>query len=197
MLRSKIQSIKKEMRRTAQSSPKWEELDSKLDDLQERLDESMASVTQDVVEQPRGPFKSSKARDVEVRKSTIKGAGCGLFAAVSLAKNTLLPQPYRGKKLSYEQFKHVADCSYCFHVNDARCPVIDGRLRTKNNPLRYVNGARTQGQKRMVNVAAIKRNGQIWYVTIQPVPCGCEFFIDYGPEYWKWFNRRRTSLVAK
>ena len=128
----------------------------------------------------------SRASDVEVRTSTVPAAGKGLFAVRDFPKGTLLPAPYKGKRLTLEQFKRLRDFRWCFEVKEGKTWAVDGKALKRGNPLRWVNGARTPAQRRQVNVAGLKlEDGEAWYATTRPVKAGSEFWIDYGPGYWQ------------
>merc|ERR1712061_256795 len=119
-----------------------------------------------------------------VRTSTLKGAGDGLFAVRNFPRATLLPVPYKGRRLTYTQFTRLRDFRWCFEVREGSCWAVDGKALKRGNPLRYVNGAKTTIQKRRVNVVGVKDRGQVWFITTKAVAGGAEFLIDYGPGYW-------------
>lgn len=130
-------------------------------------------------------FKVTRMADVEVRESTIKGAGMGLFAKVDMPTGTRLPAPYRGRRLTWEQFRRLKDPRWCYTLDEGRHWAVDGKQLKRGNPLRYVNGAKTPSQRRRVNVVGLKFDKQIWFVTASPVKKGAEFLISYGPGYWQ------------
>mmetsp|Transcript_55785 Transcript_55785/g.129933 ORF Transcript_55785/g.129933 Transcript_55785/m.129933 type:complete len:196 (+) Transcript_55785:46-633(+) len=117
----------------------------------------------------------SSMRDVSVRTSTLRGAGKGLFAARDFPKATLLPAPYRGRRLTFAQFQRLKDFRWCFEVREGPCWAVDAKALTRGNPLRYVNGVKLE-------------DGRAWFVTTRAVNVGEEFFIDYGPGYWRAYE---------
>eukprot|EP00931_Biecheleriopsis_adriatica_P026039 TRINITY_DN1586_c0_g1_i1.p1 TRINITY_DN1586_c0_g1~~TRINITY_DN1586_c0_g1_i1.p1 ORF type:complete len:199 (+),score=50.08 TRINITY_DN1586_c0_g1_i1:71-667(+) len=134
-------------------------------------------------------LKKSRPGDVEVRESKIPGAGKGLFARRDFAKGTLLPAPYRGRRLSLDQFKRLRDFRWCFEIAEGKCWAVDGKALKSGNPCRWVNGARTGAQRRQVNVVGLKmEDGNAWFATLKAVPAGTEFLIDYGPGYWQAYE---------
>ncbi|CAE8581345.1 unnamed protein product [Polarella glacialis] len=153
--------------------------------------------------QKQQSLKRSKPSDVQVRESTLRGAGNGLFAVSDFARGTLLPVPYKGRQLTLAQFKQLKDFRWCFQVQEGNCWAVDGKMLKVGNPLRWVNGARSPSQLRRVNVVGIKlEDGKAWYVTTKPVTAGSEFIIDYGPGYWKaydehWAKPERLRLKVK
>ena len=88
--------------------------------------------------------------DVYVKQSSIKQAGDGLFATKFIKKNTRLPEPYKGKLLTKQQFKKLKDFRWVFETGqtDGGFYGIDAKHEMKDNPLRFVNGAKTTGQKK-------------------------------------------------
>mmetsp|Transcript_119054 Transcript_119054/g.333531 ORF Transcript_119054/g.333531 Transcript_119054/m.333531 type:complete len:227 (+) Transcript_119054:92-772(+) len=126
---------------------------------------------------------------LSVRKSKVKGAGMGLFAAKALKGGYTLPADYRGKRLTKAQVRRLKDGSYLFFLKEnsrpESCHGIDGRSQTADNPLRFVNGAMTEQQRRQINVRATQRGDKIFFVTKRRVAAGEEFLIDYGPQYWE------------
>lgn len=132
----------------------------------------------------------SRPRDVQARPSFIKGAGMGLFAQVDMAKGTLLPAPYQGRPLTWEEFLRTKDQRYCYTVNNDGIWAVDALKLVKGNPCRFVNGAMTAAQRSKVNVCGIfMEDKQVWFVTSRAVSKGEEFLIDYGPGYWKEWKR--------
>ncbi|CAK0828862.1 unnamed protein product, partial [Prorocentrum cordatum] len=121
---------------------------------------------------------STSSASSEVRESTIKGAGMGLFANVDMPRGTRLPAPYRGRRLTLEQFKRLKDPRWCYTLDEGRHWAVDGKQLKRGNPLRYVNGARTPAQRRRVNVVGLKIDGQPWFVTTSLVKKGSEFLIS-------------------
>merc|ERR1719506_2812584 len=146
-------------------------------------------------------LKKSQPQDVQARPSSIKGAGKGLFAQVDMARGTLLPAPYQGRSLTWEQFLKTKDQRYCYTVDDDGIWAVDALKLVKGNPCRFVNGAMTAAQRRKVNVCGIlMEDKQGWFVTKRSVSQGEEFMIDYGPGYWKEWKRlyeRPTKIRAE
>merc|ERR1711924_209775 len=133
-----------------------------------------------------------------VRTSRIRGAGMGLFALRALGRGYTLPEAYKGRRLSEEQVRRLRDGSYLFQLrgNVKGCAGIDGKHTLQDNPLRYVNGARTAEQLRRVNVKSKQRGGNIYYTTTRRVAAGEELLINYGPEYFEGarYHQRAKEL---
>lgn len=122
---------------------------------------------------------------MEIKRSTIKGAGKGLFAARQFRKRTRLGE-YKGRRLTPEEYQRTRNDDYIWEIDlpGGKRAYIDARPVKRDNPLRYVNGARTRAQKRRVNVEAYQYAQRIWYRTTKDVKPGEEFLIDYGDEYF-------------
>mmetsp|Transcript_5316 Transcript_5316/g.15051 ORF Transcript_5316/g.15051 Transcript_5316/m.15051 type:complete len:237 (-) Transcript_5316:87-797(-) len=138
------------------------------------------------------------AATMAVRKSRIRGAGLGLFAVRQLKQGYTLPSPYRGRRLTEKQLSRTRDFSYVFELRGA-CAAIDAKDTLEDNPLRYVNGACTAGQRKRINIFSRQRGANMYFVTSRRVAAGEELVIDYGPEYWKSqrFQHRRSELVRE
>eukprot|EP00931_Biecheleriopsis_adriatica_P109100 TRINITY_DN8335_c0_g1_i3.p1 TRINITY_DN8335_c0_g1~~TRINITY_DN8335_c0_g1_i3.p1 ORF type:complete len:208 (+),score=33.49 TRINITY_DN8335_c0_g1_i3:84-707(+) len=139
--------------------------------------------------------------EVKVRQSRFKGAGLGLFASNDVQTGVRLPGPYRGRLLGREQLNRLRDCSYCVMLpgSNENAAAIDAKSCRRGNLLRYVNGAMTALQRRLINVKIIWRCREVHFVTIKPVRSGAEFVVDYGANYWRGLkhNARLDELQAK
>jgi len=137
--------------------------------------------------------------DVRVGRSKIKGAGSGLFASVALRAWTKLPQSYRGKKLTKKQWLRAKDHSYMMGLVHKTYYAIDARECLVDNPLRYVNGARTAAQRKKLNVGRYQLGSDVYYVTTKSVPADTELLVDYGESYWDGiaFSKALGELCAR
>jgi SET domain-containing protein len=123
-------------------------------------------------------------KDLILKKSNITGAGKGVFAARDFKKGECLGV-YLGKKLSEKKYNNTKDTSYVWELSDKNGNYyIDAKNVTRNNKLRYINGAMNASQTKKVNVESYQYKGMIRYRTIKSVKQGAEFIIDYGDEYW-------------
>jgi hypothetical protein len=122
---------------------------------------------------------------MKIKKSNIKGADMGAFMKKDVPKGKFLGW-YRGKLLNENQRNKLKDDGYVWVIDiDGKEMFIDGKPVKKNNKLRYVNGAKTKEQKKLVNVDSYQYNKQIRYRTIKKVKKGEELIIDYGDDYWE------------
>jgi hypothetical protein len=124
---------------------------------------------------------------VEIRKSKIRNAGDGCFASTFIPKGTLLG-PYRGKYMTAKERASVSNGAYIWKINENR--FIDAIHHVKNNPLRYVNGAKTPTQTSRINCAVrfigdTPSKEKVYYITTKDIPHGEELIISYGKIYFK------------
>jgi len=120
-----------------------------------------------------------------VKKSTLPGAGKGLFTKVLIPKGTRIIE-YKGEVLTWKEIEKMAENrnGYVFYFNSKYC--IDA-WKTKKSIAQFANDA-----KGIVRVDGIKNNSE--YVTvkkrcfieaIKDIPVGSEIFVGYGAEYWQ------------
>ncbi|RYD56101.1 MAG: SET domain-containing protein [Sphingobacteriales bacterium] len=124
-----------------------------------------------------------KKKDLEIRTSTIPGAGNGLFTKVFIPKGTRIIE-YTGKVTSWKDANHAdGKNAYIFFIN--RNNVIDA-LRYKSSLARYANDARG-----LTRVKGIKNNCEyiiekkrVYIDALRDIPEGSEILVSYGQEYW-------------
>jgi len=124
-------------------------------------------------------------KQLSVKKSTIPGAGKGLFTNVDIKKGTLIIE-YKGEILTWKEVEKMADHrnGYVFFVYSTH--VIDAWNR-KSAKARYANDA--QGISRVEGV----RNNCEYHVhrrrcyirALRNIPAGSEILVSYGREYWQ------------
>jgi hypothetical protein len=120
-----------------------------------------------------------------VKKSTIPGAGKGLFTKVLIPKGTRIIE-YKGEVVTWKEVEKMADDrnGYVFYFNSKYC--LDA-WKTKKSIAGYANDA-----KGITRVEGIKNNTE--YVTVKKrcfieatkdIPAGAEILVGYGAEYWQ------------
>lgn len=120
-----------------------------------------------------------------VKKSTIPGAGKGLFAKVLIPKGTRIVE-YKGQIVTWKEIEKMADerNGYVFFFNNKHC--IDA-WKTKKGVAHFANDA-----KGITRVEGVKNNSE--YVTekkrcfieaSKDIPAGAEILVGYGAEYWQ------------
>jgi SET domain-containing protein len=118
-----------------------------------------------------------------VKRSTLKGAGKGLFTMKDIPRGTKIVE-YKGK---ITRWKEVDDRdglnAYIYYVN--RDHVIDART-TKEALARYANDAkgllRVDGVTN--NCTYIIEGVKVYIKAMRHIPAGSELLVGYGKEYW-------------
>ena len=114
---------------------------------------------------------------VEVRASTIEGAGDGLFARRNFVTGEVLGD-YSGERRNFLWMLQNENTGYvmCFGLNDYvdACVAFDC-------PGRYVNDT-FDGRR---NARFVRASGRAQVVAITPIYAGQEIFASYGDQYWE------------
>ena len=122
---------------------------------------------------------------LEVKESTLPGAGKGLFTKIDIPKGTWIVE-YQGEILTWKEVEKMADYrnGYVFFVFHTH--VIDA-WKYKKKVARYANDARG-----LVRIKGINNNCEYhvykrrcYIKAIRNIKAGSELFVDYGREYWK------------
>ncbi len=120
-----------------------------------------------------------------VKKSTLPGAGKGLFTMVFIPKGSRIVE-YKGQIVTWKEIEKMADDrnGYVFFFNNKHC--IDA-WKTKKGVAHFANDARG-----IVRVEGVKNNSE--YVTekkrcyieaAKDIAAGSEILVGYGAEYWQ------------
>merc|ERR1711963_610149 len=118
---------------------------------------------------------------MEVKNSTVPGAGLGAFAVRDLLRGTLLGE-CRGK-LTDKYSEINPHYSWTWKDHQGKIWYRDTYDYPINNPNRYILGDMTKEQKEMVNTEMIHTDTRVYYFTIKDVKGGSELVISYGPSY--------------
>lgn len=120
-----------------------------------------------------------------VKKSTVPGAGKGLFTKVFIPKGTSIVE-YKGRITKWknvEADEKKGENKYIFYVK--RDHVIDAQPY-KKALARYANDAR--GLQRIIglrnNAIYVEKGLRVFIEATRDIPAGSEIFVDYGKEYW-------------
>ncbi|XP_052222930.1 uncharacterized protein LOC127838901 isoform X2 [Dreissena polymorpha] len=114
--------------------------------------------------------------DLEIKASTILGAGLGVFSKVELASRTMFG-PYGGDIINGDH-----KSGYCWQIykEGKASHFVDAQNKATSNWMRYVNCAMTEADQ---NLVAFQYKGCIYYCTFKPVSPGEELLVWYGDEY--------------
>jgi uncharacterized protein len=121
-------------------------------------------------------------KELEIKESTIEGAGKGLFTKVLIPKGSRIVE-YKGTVTTWDVVKDDPTNAYIYYVKPNH--VIDAR----NHPkvlARYVNDAkglvRTKGRN---NNARFYNDGlRVFIIAEKDIQPGEEILVEYGKKYW-------------
>jgi uncharacterized protein len=120
-----------------------------------------------------------------VKKSTLPGAGKGLFTKVAIAKGTRIVE-YKGKIVTWKEVEKMADDrnGYVFFFNSKYC--VDA-WQTKKSVAHYANDAmgitRIEGVRN--NSEYVTEKKRCYIEASKDIPKGAEILVGYGAEYWQ------------
>jgi len=122
-------------------------------------------------------------KQLAVKRSTIPGAGKGLFTKKFIPKGAYIVE-YKGEISTWKDVKHNnGKNGYIYYVN--RHHVIDARP-FKNAVARYANDA--QGIVRVKGISNnsryVKDGLRVFIQAFKDIPAGAEILVGYGKEYW-------------
>ncbi len=131
-----------------------------------------------------------------VKKSTIPGAGKGLFTKTSISKGTLIVE-YKGKVSTWKNVDHKGGLNaYIYYVN--RNHVIDSS--ENKNLARYANDAKgSQTSQRLTNNCKFVKDDKlrVYIESMKNIEANSEILVGYGKEYWDTINENRKQLPKK
>lgn len=126
----------------------------------------------------------SENKTVRVKKSTLPGAGQGLFAKITFRKGDRITE-YKGRRELWKEIKHT-DGYNGYLLRLSRTVAINA-LPNKKTFGRYANDAAGFGKR-----AGAKNNaeyliyGDRCYIeATRTIQKGEEIFVGYGREFWK------------
>jgi SET domain-containing protein len=136
---------------------------------------------------------------IEMRPSSIPGAGTGVFAKNDIPANTQLGY-YRGEHLSAEEFENkFRDAGLGTYV----LTLEDPEDKTKNF---YVDGLKKGNWTSRINSpkGTLHKANIIFYtngtvVSRRNIKAGEELFVGYGPKYWnnRYWKKNNNATTRK
>jgi uncharacterized protein len=122
---------------------------------------------------------------IYTKKSTLPGAGKGLFTKVFIPKGTRIVE-YKGEILTWKEVGKMDEDrnGYVFYVNSKH--VIDA-WNHKSALARYANDARgiTRIEGLKSNSEYIVDKKRCYITATKDISPGSEIFVEYGAEYWQ------------
>lgn len=121
-------------------------------------------------------------KELEIKPSTIAGAGKGLFTKAAIPKGTRIVE-YKGTVTTWDVVKDDSTNAYIYYLKPNH--VIDARHHPKSLA-RYVNDAkgltRTKGK---TNNAQFTNDGlRVFIFAVRDIQPGEEILVEYGKTYW-------------
>ncbi len=137
-------------------------------------------------------------KDLHIKKSTIAGAGKGLFTKKFIPKGSRIAE-YKGKISTWKDVDHHEGLNaYIYYIN--RHHVIDSS-KYKNNLARYANDAKgsENGGKLMNNCRFVIDECRVFLESKRDIPPRSELLVGYGKEYWDIirYNIKQAALKKK
>src|SRR4051812_23779956 len=134
-------------------------------------------------------------KQLEVKESTIPGAGKGLFTKKFIPKGARIVE-YKGRIRTWKEAQFDDSNYYILYVT--RNHVIDARGHRKSLA-RYINDAKgLQKIKGIKNNAQFTREGlDIFVEATRDIPADTEILVSYGKEYWQVIRRNQKIDLKK
>ena len=121
-------------------------------------------------------------KQLEVKESTIPGAGKGLFTKIFIPKGTRIVE-YKGRLTTWKEVENDYKNGYIYSINTK--DVIDAKTFKKALG-RYANDANGSGRKKgLSNNSEYVADGlKVYIEAVKNIPSGSEILVAYGKEYW-------------
>ncbi|NDV63076.1 SET domain-containing protein [Puniceicoccales bacterium CK1056] len=122
--------------------------------------------------------KSYSADDFEVRRSTIPGAGLGLFSKVHIGLEETIGQ-YTGEIITWDELLagKYSGSHYIMALTSKFLVVGEG---PKANYTRYINHSTSPNATMIIST----RWKSARIEAVEPISPGEEIFFNYGEDYW-------------
>jgi len=128
---------------------------------------------------------ASSEKNLVVKKSTLAGAGKGLFTKVDIAKGERITE-YKGRRMTWADAQKLPDYRNGYIFYFTRNHVIDA-WGTKKGVAHFANDSRG-----LVRVTGIRNNSEYiiegtrcFIEATRSIRAGEEILVAYGPDYWK------------
>ncbi|KAH3798529.1 hypothetical protein DPMN_152129 [Dreissena polymorpha] len=128
--------------------------------------------------------------DLEIKTSTIVGAGLGVFTKVGL-DNGIMYGPYEGDIITDNN-----KSGYCWQIykESKASHYVDAQDKSTSNWMRYVNCAMKEANQ---NLVAFQYKGGIYYCTLKQVSSGEELLVWYGDECASELGLAREDCLSR
>jgi SET domain-containing protein len=135
-------------------------------------------------------------KNLLVKKSTIPGAGKGLFTKKFIPKGSRIAE-YKGKISTWKDVDHHDGLNaYIYYIN--RNHVIDSS-KHKGNLARYANDAKgsLNGIKLMNNCQYVIEECRVFLESKKDILPKSELLVGYGKEYWDILRVNKSEAALK
>jgi SET domain-containing protein len=131
---------------------------------------------------------------LQVKRSTLPGAGKGLFSKTFIPKGTLIAE-YTGRVSTWNELKQLPDNAYLFYVT--RNHVIDAKPY-KKSLARFANDARGMNRTKGItnNCEYVTLQKRVYIKSKKDIRPGEEILVGYGKEYWDVTRENRRERQA-
>lgn len=136
------------------------------------------------------------AKDLFVKRSTLRNSGKGLFTKLPIRKNSKIAE-YKGKITTWEAADHDdGKNAYIFYVNKDH--VVDAK-NSKDSLAHFANDAKGWSKSKEVvnNSAYAVKNKNVYIKALTDIPAGAEILVGYGKEYWQAIKKNKRSEAKK
>jgi uncharacterized protein len=131
-----------------------------------------------------------------VKRSSLPGAGKGLFTRKFIAKGALIVE-YKGRVTTWKEIKdRDYNNGYIFYVKRDR---VINAAPYKAAVARFANDARGIVRVKGISNNAYynAQNSRVYITATKDIPARSEIFVDYGKEYWDAIRHNRKIDAAK
>ena len=135
-------------------------------------------------------------KNLVIKKSTLPGAGKGLFTKKTIPKGTRIVE-YKGKVTTWKEVDHLDGLNaYIFYIN--RNHVIDGS-KHKKAFARFANDAKgsRKGSGLINNCKYVVDGSKVFLESKKEILPDEEILAGYGKEYWDTIRVNKKKAVKK
>jgi SET domain-containing protein len=131
-------------------------------------------------------------KNLQVKRSRIRGAGKGLFTSVFIPKGTKISE-YKGRISTWNDARHEeGNNAYIFYLN--RNHVIDAK-GSKLSLAHFANDGKglNRDKANTNNAKYITEGKRVYIEATRDIEPGEEILVGYGKEYWDTIRKYRDQ----
>jgi uncharacterized protein len=121
---------------------------------------------------------------LKIKKSTIPGAGKGVFTKIDIKKGDVITELV-GPIITTKEYNALSDLeqNYTFYIS--RNSILNSYPATEQFA-RYINDANGSSKTRKKNnTEFLVKRKRVYIVATTNIKKDSELFVDYGEDYWK------------